>query len=74
MWDGDTSYYNTPSNIPVPPTKGEDRNNNDVMVENGSGGGGGDDDDYFVEKETGYDVVITSMCGVVLEVAQRVST
>jgi len=60
----------------VPPTKGEDRNNNDVMVENGSGGdgGGGDDDDYFVEKETGYDVVITSMCGVVLEVAQRVST
>lgn len=42
--DGDTSYYNTPKNIPVPVPDKEDRNNNDL---NG----------YFTEKETSHDII-----------------
>lgn len=53
FWDGDTSYYNVPSNIPVipamPPVK-EDRNNNN------------DYDGYFMtEKETSYDVITSAI-------------
>ncbi|CAH1713884.1 uncharacterized protein LOC114127074 [Aphis gossypii] len=44
FWDGDTSYYNIPNNIPVPVPVKEDRNNNEY-------------DDYFAEKETSYDII-----------------
>lgn len=49
FWDGDTSYYNIPNNIPVPVTVKEDRNNNEY-------------DDYFAEKETSYDIITNDEC------------
>ncbi|XP_001951600.1 uncharacterized protein LOC100161822 [Acyrthosiphon pisum] len=51
FWDGDTSYYNIPNNIPVPVPIKEDRNNNEY-------------DDYFAEKETSYDIITNDECEV----------
>jgi len=56
FWDGDTSYYNTPSNIPVPvPTNNEDRNNNNNNCNDCD-----DCDDYFTENEIGHDVITST--------------
>ncbi|XP_015369970.1 PREDICTED: uncharacterized protein LOC107166009 [Diuraphis noxia] len=49
FWDGDTSYYNIPSNIPVPVSIKEDQNNNEY-------------NDYFAEKETSYDIITNDKC------------
>ncbi|VVC44908.1 Hypothetical protein CINCED_3A022943 [Cinara cedri] len=55
FWDGDTSYYNIPSNIPVPvQTKEDDNNNNDY-------------DDYFSEKEANYDIITNEECEVIAD-------